>query len=243
VERRRSIEQSLGYIELHIEQGPVLESSGVDIGIVESIAAPIRMRLNLTGHSDHSGACPMNLRHDALAAAAGVILETERLGRAEIEHKSVATVGTIRVPHQALNVVPGACELAVDIRGIDRSSMDRICDGLRGYCRESERERGVRIEETLLSDENPVAMDARLSDIIRQNCEKTGLTCMTMPSGAGHDAMNMAKLLPAAMIFVPCVGGVSHNNREEVLEKDMRNAIQIMYEVVTDICSREEVLS
>ena len=235
-ERREHLKNIYGFIELHIEQGPVLESTGTDIGIVESIAAPIRLKLDIIGHTDHSGACPMDLRHDALTAAAALITEIERLGREESVNKSVATVGKINVPHQALNVVPGRCEIFVDIRGIRRDSMERIRDGMRNFVRGLEKERGVKVEETLLSDESPVPLDHSLGEIIERNCRKTGLSCRWMPSGAGHDAMNVAKLAPTAMIFIPCVGGVSHSLLENVLEKDLRNSIRILYEVVMDIC-------
>lgn len=214
----------------------MLESYGTDIGIVESIAAPIRLRLEFTGRSDHSGACPMELRHDALAAAALTITEVERLGREEAKDRSVATVGTINVPHQALNVVPGACTIQVDIRGIHRDSMDRIYEGLENFLKKLEKEREIRINRVLLSDEDPVPLDRSLGEIIERNCVKTGLSYRWMPSGAGHDAMNVAKLIPAAMIFVPCKGGISHNLSESVSEKDLRNSIQILYEVVMDIC-------
>ncbi|MBQ2454940.1 MAG: M20 family metallo-hydrolase [Firmicutes bacterium] len=235
-DRRKHLSEILGYIELHIEQGPVLETGGIDVGIVESIAAPIRLRVDFTGRSDHSGACPMDLRSDALVGAALTIAEVERLGRSEASSRSVATVGTINVPHQAMNVVPGACTIHVDIRGIDRSSMERIYAGLRDFLQKLREERGLKIEETLLSDEYPVPMDRHLGEIIERNCKKTGLSYRWMPSGAGHDAMNVAKLAPSAMIFIPCVGGISHNLKENVLEKDLRNSIQILYEVVMDIC-------
>ncbi len=235
-ERQEHLKQVYGYLELHIEQGPVLESGGIDVGIVESIAAPIRLKLHVIGHSDHSGACPMSLRHDALTAASEIILRAEELGREESVHKSVATVGKINVPHQALNVVPGEAEIFVDIRGIDRESVERIYHGIQEKCREVREKRGVTIEETLLADEYPVPMNHELGEIIARNCEKTGLSYTWMPSGAGHDAMNVAKLAPTAMIFVPCEGGISHNLHESVREKDLRNSIQILYEVVMDIC-------
>jgi len=235
-ERIEHLKNIYGFLELHIEQGPVLEAGGIDIGIVESIAAPIRLKLNFVGHSDHSGACPMNLRHDALVAAAAVITEVERLGKEESLYKSVATVGKCNVPHQALNVVPGAAELFVDIRGILRESVERIYSGLLKCCDQLEKERGIKIEHTLLADEYPVDMNRELGKVIQRNCEMLGLSYLWMPSGAGHDAMNVAKVAPAAMIFIPCVGGISHNPNEMVLERDMKNSIKILYEVVMDIC-------
>lgn len=235
-ERTEHLKNCYGYIELHIEQGPVLESEKIDIGIVEAIAAPIRMRVRFIGHSDHSGACPMNLRHDALAAAAEAIQAVERLGQQESVRKSVATVGKINVPHQALNVVPGECEIFIDIRGIVRESVEAIYNGLNAELDRIENERGVEIERVLLSDEEPVLLNHELGEIIQRNCEKSGLSYKWMPSGAGHDAMNVAKLIPSAMIFVPCVGGISHNLNERVNEKTMKDSLQIMYEVAMDIC-------
>ncbi len=114
----------------------------------------------------------MELRHDALTAASNVILEVERLGREESGHKSVATVGKIDVPHQAMNVVPGQCTLFVDIRGICRDSMERIYHGLQSFCQQVMQERKVQIKETVLSDEYPVAMNHDLGEVIARNCEK-----------------------------------------------------------------------
>lgn len=235
-ERKEHLKNVFGYIELHIEQGPVLESGNIDIGIVESIAAPIRLKLTIKGHSDHSGACPMDLRRDALTAASEIILAAEELGRQESIHKSVATVGKINVPHQALNVVPGEAEIFVDIRGIDKTSVNRIYHGLQERYHEIAEKRGVSVTEVLLADENPVPMNRELGEIIERNCEKAGLSYKWMASGAGHDAMNIAEVAPTAMIFVPCVGGISHNLQEEVLERDLKNSLLILYEVIMDIC-------
>ncbi len=114
--------------------------------------------------------------------------------------------------------------------------MERILSGLRAFLKGLSAERGVKVQETVLSDESPVPLNRELGEIIERNCKKMGLSYRWMPSGAGHDAMNVAKLCPTAMIFIPCVGGVSHNLQEDVLEKDLRNSIQILYEVVMDIC-------
>lgn len=235
-ERKKHLENILGYLELHIEQGPVLEAGKIDVGIVESIAAPVRLKLEITGHSDHSGACPMNLRHDALTAASEIILAVEELGRVESVHKSVATVGKINVPHQALNVVPGAAEIFVDIRGIDKESVNRIYHGLQEKYQAIAETRGVRVQETLLADEDPVPMDRSLGEVIERNCLKNGLSYQWLPSGAGHDAMNIAKVAPTAMIFIPCEGGISHNLAESVREKDLKNSLLILYEVIMDLC-------
>lgn len=235
-ERFEHLRSAYGFIEMHIEQGPVLEATHTDIGIVECIAAPIRLKLNFRGCSDHSGACPMDLRHDAFAAAAEMTLEIERLGREESIHKSVATVTRCSIPHEALNVVPGETEIYVDIRGIHRDSVERIHHGVQAFAKHIEETRGVRIEEALLANEQPVALNQELMEVIRRKCEDCGLSYRVMPSGAGHDAMNIAPYIPTAMIFIPCVDGISHNLREYVTEENLRNSLQILYEVVLDIC-------
>lgn len=234
-ERQEHLRGSHAFLELHIEQGPVLERTGTDIGVVECIAAPIRLYLKLTGRSDHSGACPMGMRQDALAAAAQLICAIEELGQAESVHKTVATATKCMVANRALNVVPGEAELYVDIRGICRESMERVYAGIGAVCRKIKEERGVDVEERVIADEQPVQLDPELGDVIARNCGRLGLSWMKMPSGAGHDAMNIAKVIPSAMIFIPCINGISHNPAEDVHEKDLNNGLEILYSVVREL--------
>ena len=222
------------FFELHIEQGRVLEDAGLEIGIVEGIAAPTRLRVVIKGVEAHSGATPMFSRTDALAAAAEVILAVEDLGRSESMDKSVATVGRCDVMPNAMNVVPGSVELYVDIRGIVSASIRRIYTGFLSRMNEISMERQIDSEIDVLSAEEPVLLDSKLTDIVEQCCKALNLSYMRMPSGAGHDTMNIAKKIPAALIFVPCIGGISHNKAEAVTDSDLLNSLKILYQVILE---------
>ena len=204
------------YFELHIEQGPVLDKTGDDVGIVEAIAAPTRFMLELEGVQAHSGACPMNLRHDALTAAAEVILAVEVAGRAEAKYGSVATVGVCECYPGAMNVVPGRVTLKVDLRGIHADSIARMRSQVMAKAVSICGARGVACQLTPYSADAPVAMDAELTKRVERVCVELGVKYRRMPSGAGHDAMFIAEKVPAAMIFVPCVDGVSHSPKEQI---------------------------
>lgn len=200
------------YLELHIEQGPVLEHLGVPIGIVTAIAAPTRLRATVEGHQDHSGATPMSLRHDALAAAAELILAVEREGRAG--EPAVATVGICDVTPGAYNVVPGLVTLGIDIRSTDLGQKTRIVEAIRGHARAIASMRDLSIDVDMISDEAPITLDPTLTQLLEESCQALKVRFHRMPSGAGHDAMEMAAVAPAAMLFVPSERGVSHREDE-----------------------------
>lgn len=223
------------YFELHIEQGPVLDWNGEDVGIVEAIAAPTRFMLEITGQQAHSGACPMNMRHDALAAAADIILAVERAGREESEFGSVATVGVCQCEPGAMNVVPGRAVLKVDIRGIVEKSIRRVYTQVLNRVRAVEKERGVKIGFTLYSEDKPVVMDGLLARRVENVCRSRGVKYRRMPSGAGHDAMYMASLIPSALIFVPCKDGISHNPDERIEWNRVRPGYEVLLETVRGI--------
>ncbi len=223
------------YFELHIEQGPVLDWNGEDVGIVEAIAAPTRFMLELTGEQAHSGACPMNLRHDALTAAAKIILAVEQAGREESDFGTVATVGVCQCEPGAMNVVPGRVILKVDIRGIVEKSIRRaheaVLDRVRSVCDE----RGVKCDYTLYSAETPVVMDGLLARRIELVCRAKKVKYRRMPSGAGHDAMNIAAMIPSALIFVPCKKGISHSPDEMIDWERVRPGYEVLRETVAQI--------
>lgn len=204
------------FLELHIEQGPVLDSSDIDVGVVEAIAAPTRFTLNIKGEAAHSGACPMELRKDALATAAEVILAVEKAGKEESQNGTVATVGVCHVHPDAMNVVPGKVELKVDIRGIRYDSIARTVEKLERTIKSICADRGVEEDIKYLSKGAPVVLDGTLRRLIGNVCDDLAISWKDMPSGAGHDAMYMASAVPTAMIFVPCRDGVSHSNREAI---------------------------
>ncbi len=223
------------YFELHIEQGPVLDRNGEDVGIVEAIAAPTRFMLDVRGEQAHSGACPMSMRRDALAAAAEIVLAVERAGRAESDFGTVATIGVCECFPGAMNVVPGRVILKADIRGIVEKSISRACGDVKDKVKKICAERGVECRCTLYSADKPVALDGLLARRVEKACAALGAKCRRMPSGAGHDAMYMASLIPSAMIFVPCKDGVSHNPDESIDWERVRPGYETLRRVVSEI--------
>ncbi|PIE55607.1 MAG: Zn-dependent hydrolase [Dethiosulfovibrio peptidovorans] len=220
------------FMELHIEQGPVLERENTNIGIVTLIAAPTRLKVDIQGEAAHSGACPMKYRRDALAAASEFVLAVEQAGRNHSSGKTVATVGKMEVFPGAMNVVPGKVQLFVDIRGIDTSSIQKAHNEIMEALHEICARRGVTHQVEILSQDVPKKLDAHLQDLIENSCRKLGLSCSRMPSGAGHDAMNMAAIAPGGLIFVPCIDGISHDKREDMHPEDMKNGVNVLFECV-----------
>ncbi len=231
---RQRLRDAFCFLELHIEQGPLLESRQTPIGIVEAIAAPTRLEIELIGEYAHSGACPMHLRRDALAAAAELILAVEKIGRFETVNHSVAAVTRCRLVNESMNVVPGHVMLGVDIRGIDQSSIERCVEGVRRNLRHICDNRQIRSTVQVLSQEQPVLMSPTLMHVIRKSCERCRLPYHLMASGAGHDAMNVAGLLDTGMIFVPCKGGISHNPAESVEDDDIAAGYAVLCETLLD---------
>ncbi|MBR1673052.1 MAG: Zn-dependent hydrolase [Fretibacterium sp.] len=220
------------YFELHIEQGPVLDRTGDDVGIVEAIAAPTRFMLELEGVQAHSGACPMDLRHDALAAAAEVILAVEEAGRSEARHGSVATVGVCECHPGAMNVVPGRVVLKVDLRGIRSESVARMRGAVMAKAVSICGARGVACRLTPYSSDEPVAMDTGLTALVEDVCRERGVSHRRMPSGAGHDAMFVAERIPSALIFVPCKDGISHSPKERIEWSRVQAGYEVLREAV-----------
>lgn len=204
------------YFEVHIEQGPVLESLGVPLGVVTAIAGQSRFRLTFTGQAGHAGTTPMDLRQDALAAAADFVLAAERLARAT--PGLVATVGTIAVPDGAVNVIPGRVELTLDIRHGDDAARAAAIAELQAAGREGIDVRWAPIHANDATPCSP-ALRAQLADAI-------GPDAVELTSGAGHDAVTMAAFTDVAMLFVRSTGG-SHNPGEAVTEGDVARAIEV----------------
>jgi len=218
--------------EIHIEQGKVLEETCEQIGIVKSIAAPTRFKMFITGTADHSGATPMGFRHDALVSAAKLILAVEKAATDEKEYGTVATVGVIEIEPGSVNVVPGKATLFVDLRGIDNESIARALASIEKAMNEVAVSDGVKITRQILTQDKPVGLDSSLVDILDEICKVDGVKYRIMPSGAGHDAMHMASLVPTCMVFVPCKGGISHNPEEYAKLEDIAKGIEIMAQAV-----------
>lgn len=218
-------EHAIGFIELHIEQGPVLEAEGLMVAAVTSIVGQIRLDLKFTGHANHAGTTPMHLRHDALAAAAEWIAKVEALAlRTE---GLVATVGKLEAHPNAGNVIAGFVELSLDIRHVRDTTRKTAIDDLLHQAESIAERRGLKLEWTKKMDELSVPMDARLTAFMTDAIEAAGFPNKAMPSGAGHDAMIMAGRMPTAMLFLRSPGGLSHHPDEAVRDEDVEAALRV----------------
>lgn len=226
---REYLKKSLSFVELHIEQGPILESQGIDIGIVDYIAAPTRVKITVLGTAAHSGTCPMNMRHDALAGTAEMITAIEKISLLAADDNVVATVGKCTVVNQAINVVPGQVEFYLDLRGINEKKISEVRTKIMAELQQIAEQRSLELSLEILDEEKPVKLAESLLPFIKQQCDKQGLTYLQMHSGAGHDTMHMAKLTRAALLFIPCRNGISHNRLEAVKQKDVENGIKLLY--------------
>lgn len=215
------LEQSTykSYLELHIEQGPVLENHNISVGIVTGIAAPIRYELKIYGRADHSGATPMNMRSDALLCASKIICEVNKIA---LKGKTtVATVGYANAKPGVLNVIPGECVLGIDIRDIDKEMLYKIDGEITKMIEQICKNDDFDYELTNLVKDTPVVLSKNLINMLEKNANELYIKTMKLPSGAGHDAMNMVGIADeVGMIFIPCKEGVSHNINENIDFKD-----------------------
>lgn len=199
------------FTEIHIEQGKVLEHEQKKIGIVTGIAAPERFYVTIRGNADHSGATPMNLRHDALCGASKIILGIEEIAFMQEEPPVVGTVGVVEVVPGAMNVIPGAVKLGVDIRSISKVARDSVVTLIKEFIDVICEKRGLSYTIEPIAQDHPVAMHPAMIREIEGAVKAVDVEYMTMPSGAGHDAMHWADVVPTGMIFIPCREGISHN--------------------------------
>lgn len=202
-----------GFVELHIEQGSVLEASGTRVGVVDSISGSTRFRLDLTGRASHSGGTPMHLRADAMAAAAEVVLLAESVAN-EDNNGTRATVGKIDVAPGSMTTIAGAATLWVDVRGIDgdrqRQTAHEIVAGAETVCAR----RGIGLRTEHLADTPPVRLPAEIREALAATCRDLGFEPGVLPSGASHDAQQINHVTPTGMIFLPSKGGISHDPAE-----------------------------
>ncbi len=201
------------FVELHIEQGPVLDSEGITIGAVENLQGISWQEVSITGQSNHAGTTPMRLRHDAGYCAAAIGHFLRQLAR-EIGGSQVATVGKVDLHPNLINVIAARARLTVDLRNTDEALLAEAERRLAGFLEQLAADEGVQVEAKTLARFEPVLFDKGVADLIARTAVKLGHSCRPMTSGAGHDAQMMARLCPTAMIFVPSVGGISHNPAE-----------------------------
>lgn len=226
------------YLELHIEQGPVLERSAISVGVVSGIAAPIRFEITIQGKADHSGATPMNMRSDALLAASHIIIAANKF--AKNKKTAVATVGYVHAKPGVLNVVPGEARLGVDLRDIDKASLAELNLELRNFVGELSRELKFSYEIRELSSDEPVKLSEHAINLLEDEARKLGVKTLTLPSGAGHDAMNLTKLASSVgMLFIPCVDGISHNVKEAINFDDAVFATKILTNALIRLSNEE----
>jgi allantoate deiminase len=215
---------SAGYLEFHIEQGPVLDDLNLPLAVVDAIVGQTRVDVALTGMANHAGTTPMQSRRDALAGAAEWITAVER--EAANTQGLVATVGRAHVEPGAGNVIPGRCELSLDARHADDATRKTAVDHLARAARDIASRRKLDVTWEPRLDQNAVAMDAALTSALARGVEQAGFAPKRMFSGAGHDAMIVASRMPVAMLFVRCDKGISHHPSESVREEDVAAALE-----------------
>jgi N-carbamoyl-L-amino-acid hydrolase len=223
------------FVEVHIEQGPALEEAGIPIGVVEAIAAPIRLKITVEGSAAHSGTTPMGKRRDALVAASRIVLAVQEEAAKRADRRIVGTVGVMKVHPGSINVVPGRVEMWVDLRGTDGALVEATARAVQAAAGAIAAGEGTSARVDTLSVEQPVPMDPGVVDAIERACRRLGVAARRMPSGAGHDAMNIAKIAPAGMIFIPCRAGVSHNPAESASPDAIVTAIDVLTETLREL--------
>jgi len=230
----------LAYIEFHIEQGPVLERLGRPLGVVEGIVGQSRVEFTFSGQANHAGTTPMNLRHDALAAAAEWILAVENL--AQRTPGIVSTVGFLEAKPGATNVIAGEARAILDIRHASDGARTEALDELIRQADSMAARRGVTLRWRTLLAQHAVAMDSFLVAQIGHAIQKAGCEPHRMASGAGHDAMILAEKIPAAMIFLRTPGGISHDPLESVYLEDVAKALECGLHLLTQLAASREFL-
>jgi allantoate deiminase len=228
----------LGYLEFHLEQGPVLENAGRPLGVVEAIAGQSRLEFTFVGHVNHAGTTPMNLRHDALAAAAEWISTVER--QAQTTSGLVATIGAIQAKPGAVNVIAGETQLSLDVRHQDDAARKTTVDYFVRQAEDIAKRRGLSVRWNVLMDQRAVPMDPFLASQVEQAVARAGCDPYRMVSGAGHDAMILAEKVPSAMIFLRTPGGISHDPAESVELGDVSKAIACGLHLLEQLASSSE---
>jgi len=224
------------YLELHIEQGPVLESLGIDIGVVLGVQGIRWMEVEFRGEARHAGTTPMALRRDAGAAAFDFAAETGRLPE-QIGGAQLATIGRVVLEPNLVNVVARRALVTVDVRNTDAASLRQAADQVVATARRIAEARGVDVAVRDLVDLAPVSFDPAVVDAVRAGAQALGLSTVDLPSGAGHDAQMLARVCPSGMIFVPSVGGVSHNPREFTEPRDLQAGTNVLAQVLAQLAT------
>lgn len=222
------------FLELHIEQGPILDEEKIQIGVVESVQGISWIEYTVTGVSNHAGTTPMRLRRDAGYLAASVNLFARRLA-GEMGGHQVATVGALALRPNLINVVPNRCVFTVDLRNTDEAKLKQAEASVAAHIAEVAKAERVEVEARVLARFEPVIFDGRLVDRVEHHARALALSTRRMPSGAGHDAQMMQRLCPTAMIFVPSVEGLSHNVKEHTEAGDLVAGAQVLMNLILEL--------
>jgi len=220
------------FVELHIEQGPLLEARRVPIGIVIAIAAPASMRITIEGQGGHAGAVLMPERHDAFLAAAELALALEAFAKSTGSVDSVATTGVCDIHPRAINSIPSRVVIEADIRDTDGDRRDRMIVSLEQACVNMEAKRGVRITREFINRDAPAQCDPRIVGTVAGVCDANGIAHDRMVSRAYHDSLFMAKICPASMIFIPCYKGFSHRPDEYASPEAIAGGVKVLAETL-----------
>ena len=227
---QRNSENLLGYFELHIEQGPILEEKNVPVGVVNAIAGARRFNLILQGVAGHAGTVPMDMRRDPLVVAAKAIGAINKIA---IEHGVLATVGKIEAGPGAVNVIPGKCQFSLDIRSGDDSLLERAIDGIFEEINKLCFQEEIKFLSEEIHSASAVACAGEIQALCANAIQEIGIEPISLLSGAGHDAMAFAGVTNLGMMFVRCRGGISHHPDESVELEDVNSALNAMFHVVT----------
>jgi len=228
----RKDDEILAVLELHDEQGPVLEAENIDIGIVENIVAISWLTVTVTGFAGHAGTVPMPLRQDAATGACRLIDSIARHTAKQYAYSATATVGKLELLPGSSNCIPSKCVFTVDLRSGKMSNVDELTAFIQKRAGEIAKECNLEIQVHIDSRTDPIEMDGKLRGLLRKSCEQLGCSHRDINSGAGHDAMVFSARWPTAMLFVPCVKGVTHNPAEHVLPEALAKGTDVLYRTI-----------
>ena len=225
------------YLELHIEQGGLLDQAGLQVGVVQGIVGLRWLEVTIEGFANHAGATPMDQRHDAVLAAARFTVAVNDAIRSE-PGRQVATVGRVVPAPNTRNVIAGRVDLTVDLRDLDAATLQRFADRFQRIAREIGEATGTTFTMREVTSSAPAMADAAMMDAVEASAAALGLTRQRMPSGAGHDAQEMAHICRMGMIFVPSVGGISHSPKEFTRAEDVVNGVNVLLNAVMLVDAR-----
>jgi ureidoglycolate amidohydrolase len=223
------------FVELHIEQGPLLERDGIPVGVVTAIAAPASLRLWIEGQGGHAGAVLMPGRHDAFCAAAEIVLAVEAAAQSTGAIDTVGTVGVCEVFPGAVNSIPSRVRLEADVRDIDLARRDTVLARIEAACADTSARRGVAVRTEMINADAPAQCDPHVVEVLARACETHGLACKRMVSRAYHDTLFLSRIAPSAMLFIPCRGGVSHRPDEYAAPEAIAAGALVLAEALREL--------